>query len=590
MSADISIEDLRKAMVRPGAGARARANDRVKAQALLSDPDIRVFEKIDGTKLTLIRRNNEFDLDDYTKNWYVAYKGNVLYPGESRALPAREEEIKASSSGTAQYSLIHSLLRRVHRNTASIPQGTEFFLEFVQRKPTISRDYPHKHGIFLTLFGPTRYKVTGQYLVSNCSPVDDERQLEEYARLLGVNTYPVLFEGSLATFDGLQRGIRSDTIRRRFDAIKDRLQAAYSTTGDDREIQIIDAVYDLFSEFGTTLSPSDEISPAEGSVIKSPASKKLYKALRFDQHDVEHRLAIKQKFMAQDPEEEQAYWSSLDRIADEIAAESVVDRRRNITEAELNEVLENAHRECYFDSALANRLGGLRHPKTLIQRQEDLYLLVKNKIMNRLEIGTKNGISLGIYILAGQPVHAGHWEVIRLATQECDEVLVITSDTGRQELAPGVMIDAWHELLEPQFHRDYPNATLVISPVSPLRFAVDKMRMLKNVVNKFVFYADDKDAQERYTFEKMESFVKDPIAMQKYVPRPVPRSQTVPISGTQMREFLTSGDKSSFEKFLPPGMDQKQKDRYWLILGGSSTSNESAGRPVIQALYESLRH
>ena len=108
MSTDISIEDLKKVMVRADASPRARANDIKKAQSFLSDPSIKIVEKIDGTKLTLLRRNNTFDPDDYTKNWYIAYKGNLIYPGEARKLASREEEVRSGSSGTAQYSLIHS--------------------------------------------------------------------------------------------------------------------------------------------------------------------------------------------------------------------------------------------------------------------------------------------------------------------------------------------------------------------------------------------------------------------------------------------------------------------------------------------------
>jgi hypothetical protein len=184
VATDISIEDLRKAMVRPDASSRARANDRLKAQAFIDDPSIKIVEKIDGTKLTLIRRNNEFDPADYAKNWYIAYKGNIIYSGEIKDLKKREEEVRSTSSGTAQYSLIHNHMARIHKDTGSIPQGTEFFLEFVQRKPTITRDYPQKHGIFLTLFGPSRYKVTRAQLVSIISPVDDDDKLKEYAAIL----------------------------------------------------------------------------------------------------------------------------------------------------------------------------------------------------------------------------------------------------------------------------------------------------------------------------------------------------------------------------------------------------------------------
>jgi hypothetical protein len=591
MSTNISIDDLRKVMVRPDASARARANDRAKAQAFLDDPSIKIVEKIDGTKLTLLRRNNEFDPDNYSKNWYIAYKGNVIYPGEAQGLASREEEVRATSSGTAQYSLVHSHLSRVHRNTASIPQGTEFFLEFVQRKPTISREYPRKHGIFLTLFGPSRYKVTGTHLVTNITPVDDEVKLEEYARLLDVNTYPALFEGSLSSLQSLQSGIRSASIERRVADLIDKVRAAYSDSSPDRPLKIVDTLYEIFSDFDTSLSTETERSPAEGSVFRTSATRALYKALRFDQHDVEHRQTMKQKFRAATREDEQAYWDGVIAIANEISAEYAPAQRRNVPEADLNSTLEDIHQECYFDSAIANRLGALNHPKSLIQRQEDLFLTTKSQVMRRLEIGTQSGISIGIFVVAGKPVHAGHWSMIGLASQECDEALIITSTSGRDELPPGVMIDAWKAVLEPQFHRDYPNATLIITPESPLQLAVDKMRQLKDVVSKFVFYSDDEDARGKYASERMSDYIRDPVAFSKLQQRPVARSETVQISGTRMRQFLATNDKRSFDEYVPQTLGQDMKDKYWSILKGEHGRIADSRRrsSVLAALLEATR-
>jgi hypothetical protein len=515
----------------------------------------------------------------------------VIYPGEAQGLASREEEVRATSSGTAQYSLIHTHLSRVHRNTASIPQGTEFFLEFVQRKPTISREYPRKHGIFITLFGPSRYKVTGTHLVTNITPVDDEAKLEEYARLLDVNTYPVLFEGSLSSLQGLQSGIRSASIERRVAGLTDKVRAAYSDSSQDRPLKIIDALYEIFSDFDTSLSTETERSPAEGSVFRTSATRALYKALRFDQHDVEHRDAMKQKFRAATREDEQVYWNGIIAIANEISAEYAPAQRRNVPEADLNSTLEDIHQECYFDTAIANRLGALNHPKSLIQRQEDLFLTTKSQVMRRLEIGTQSGISIGIFVVSGKPVHAGHWGMIDLASRECDEALIITSTSGRDELPPGVMIDAWKAVLEPQFHRDYPNATLIITPESPLQLAIDKMRQLKDVVSKFVFYSDDEDARGKYARDKITDMLRDPIAASKFQQMPVPRSETVQISGTQMRQFMAADDRASFDRYVPQTLDQEARDKYWSILKGTyGDIQDSRKRDLLKVLFESIRH
>lgn len=590
MSTNISIDDLKGSMARIGTSAKARANDRAKATAFLSDPNLKIEEKIDGTKLTLIRRNNEFDPNNYTKNWVIAYKGNIIFPGEVGGLASREKEVRETSSGVAQYSLVHSHMARVHANTSTIPQGTEFFLEFVQRKPTISRDYPQKHGIFLTLFGSTRYKVTGTHLVSNISPEDNDEKLNEYARALEIGTYPALFEGSLGNFESLVRGVKSPSIKRKIESSTEALQSAYNDSTPDRPIKIVEAIYDIFSDFDTTLSTEVETASAEGSVFKPSLAKTLYKALRFDQHDAEHRDDVKKKFRADDPEKEQVYWDSIVVVADEIAREVAKGSRKNISESELDQVLETTRNKCYFDLAISNRLGRLEHPKSLIQRQEDLFLTAKSRIMKRLEIGDKSGFTLGIFVVSGKPIHTGHWGVIDLATKECDEVLVLTSTSGRDELPSGVMIDAWRAVLEPQFHADYPNATLIITSDSPLALAIDKMRELKNVVSSFVFYADDEDSAGKYSRAKLEAMVRDPVIVEKLRQRPVPRSETVSISGTKMREFLKGGDKESFEKFLPVTLSPEMKERYWKVLRNEyGRVQDSRNRTVAQILYEALK-
>lgn len=574
MATDISIEDLRKVMIRPGASEKARNNDRKKARVFLDDPDIKVVEKIDGTKLTLLRRNNEFDPDNYSKNWYIAYRGNIISRGEVSKLATREEEVRSSSSGIAQYSLIHNHLERVHSKTRSIPPGTEFFLEFVQRKPTISRDYPQKHGIFLTLYGTSNYKATGPYLVTNISPEPEQLKLEDYARILEVNTYPVLFRGNFSDLPNLRDGIRSKSIQSRYAKLFPKIEAAYNDKSQDRELKIVDVIYEIFSDFQTALSTDADVSvtgdypAAEGSVFATSATKALYKALRFDQHDVEHRQSVKQKYRAETPEAEQEYWNGIIAIADKIAGDKVPSQRRNIPEAELDEVLEGVHHVCYFNPKVTHALGSLRHPKSLIQRQEDLFLTTKIRVMKRLEIGTRSGIKIGVFVLAGKPVHDGHWQMVKLASQECDEVLVITSTAGRDELKPGVMTDAWKVVLEPQFHRDFPNATLIITSDSPVNLAVDKMRQLKDVTSEFAFYSDDEDARTKYSPPRLTGLLKDEALVAKVTPRPVPRSETVQISGTKMREFLTDEDRSAFDDHVPRTLSPALKDKYWSILKG----------------------
>ena len=179
--------------------------------------------------------------------------------------------------------------------------------------------------------------------------------------------------------------------------------------------------------------------------------------------------------------------------------------------------------------------------------------------------------------------------MINLVASECDEALIITSTAGRDELPAGVMIDAWKAVLEPQFHRDFPNATLVISPESPLNLAVGKMRELKSMVNKFVFYSDDEDAQGKYSLSRMVDTIRDPSVIEKFEQRAVSRSQTVQISGTDVRKFLSSNDRQSFDRFVPQTLSSEMREKYWKILKGEHGAIADGKKAsAICALFESV--
>ena len=41
---------------------------------------LKIVEKLDGTKLTLIRNGEPFDRDNYLNNWIISYKEGVVFP------------------------------------------------------------------------------------------------------------------------------------------------------------------------------------------------------------------------------------------------------------------------------------------------------------------------------------------------------------------------------------------------------------------------------------------------------------------------------------------------------------------------------
>jgi hypothetical protein len=70
---DISITNLKKYVFEPKTESlRLKRANEILGQGMIAT------EKVDGTKLTLVR-TNQTDPNDYTKNWVVAYKGTVLH-------------------------------------------------------------------------------------------------------------------------------------------------------------------------------------------------------------------------------------------------------------------------------------------------------------------------------------------------------------------------------------------------------------------------------------------------------------------------------------------------------------------------------
>ena len=86
-----------------------------------------IEEKLDGTKLTLYRNDEDYDSKNFKDNWVVAYKNSILHPDEFDATPLKRT-IK-QGSGISQYKIVFEHLRKHHKEYESIPKNTEFFIE-----------------------------------------------------------------------------------------------------------------------------------------------------------------------------------------------------------------------------------------------------------------------------------------------------------------------------------------------------------------------------------------------------------------------------------------------------------------------------
>lgn len=155
---------------------------------------------------------------------------------------------------------------------------------------------------------------------------------------------------------------------------------------------------------------------------------------------------------------------------------------------------------------------------------------------------------IGIVPMSAKPYHVGHDMLVRLAATENDEAHVFVSLSDRDDVSGKAMEKIWKDQIEPSL----PSNVTVTYGGSPVGNAFKEMGDASEAGSQdtYVVYSDPDDAG-RFDDATLAKYTKN----LKVVRRPVERTSTVDISGTKMRSFLSSGDKKSFIKYLPKGVD-----------------------------------
>lgn len=354
---DVSIKGIEKVF-----------NDSNKIQKLL-DTNVEVTEKYDGTKLTLVRNEKPWS-SNFSENWIVAFKGNILYPEEYVA--ASTSKIKKSSIGTSQYKLVFDHLRKIHSNTKAVPTNTEFFIEYIMDKPTLTRDYQVKHGMILLAHSPTKYIENNGRLKTN-SPKFITKNLDKISKMLKIPTPRVIHKGKLG-----------DMVKGKF------------STPESHLAEIRRTLLNLDSEFG---------GKTEGSVIKMPNGD-LYKFLQDDQHDKEVRQAKKERYQM-DKGKESKYWDEIRAYLTPII--------KTIPVGDFKHALRELSTKIYKLKSVP-----IKHEKKeLINIQDDMMLTGKNILMRKLQ-GNNNALFSGRF----SPPTKAHIKIVEDAMKKYDGVVL----------------------------------------------------------------------------------------------------------------------------------------------------------------------
>lgn len=348
-------------------------------------------EKLDGTKLTVIRTGNNFDPTNVMNNFIFSYKNNVLIPEEYEGLS--REQIKKESIGSSQYAFVVDHFAKINKSLKSIPKNTEFFIEFLMNKPTLTRDYKQKHGLVLISYSPTSYKLMNGKVVSKPKGFFQDN-LDKYAKLLKLDVPAKIFDGTPNSYENLIKGSKSKQFKDTVERNKGVLQSAENEVAFFQEFKNV--VLQVESVYG---------GKTEGVVIKLDDGK-ILKILQADQHDAKTRFA-KKAIYKMDQDAENAYFAEIHKIAIEI-----VDGLN--FEQKYEQVLKELNAKVYGNIDLPKHTK-----KVLLNTQDDLFVTAKTKLLKRLP-GNNNALFIGRL----QPPTKLHMKIIEDGLANFDNVVI----------------------------------------------------------------------------------------------------------------------------------------------------------------------
>jgi glycerol-3-phosphate cytidylyltransferase-like family protein len=347
---------------------------------------VTVEHKTDGIKLTIIKKDNKGNINDYV----FSYKGQVLYSKEYEF--NSKVKVKKESIGPSQFRLVFDHFSKLGKN--SIPVDTELFVEFLMSKPTLSSNYNTKHKMVLIGHAKTKWEEKFGRLKSSPGPMDTSKR-DDYAKQIKIDVPQLLFVGTMGSAISFSAGIMNKNLKSEFEARKN------SMTWDNAEI-LIDDLRQLFLAIESKYGGKEE-----GVVMKY--NDRIIKWQQEYQLDQAARAAIKAQYRSDTVEDENAYWEYVHAQAFRLSNSIVVKSRK------LNDVLEE----------LALTLKKLKiefnhSKKTESMIKDDIQLDTKTLLVKKMR-GNNNALILGKFRVLTKD---GHYKLIKRAAALYDNVVV----------------------------------------------------------------------------------------------------------------------------------------------------------------------
>lgn len=357
-----------------------------------------VEHKTDGVKITALKVRSQGRLSD----WIIAYKGNIIYNEEFDF--AVDSSVKNDSIGASQFKFVTEHFQNISKEAKSIPKGTELFIEYLMRKPTLSSDYKRKHRMILIGHTTSTFKEKNGKLITKPNEFLTNKR-DEFADLCNLDTPSVLFDGELGNQHTFERSIKNKHLKEIFKKEKNSINWGYPKL-------LLDDLRSIFLEVESKYGGKEE-----GVVIKQ--SNNLLKWQQDYQLDKEARRELKLKYQNDDPEDETEYWNNVRRYALQISSEIEIN-----SSSELKDLVKE----------ISNQIKNIRidfshSKKKQINIFDDIQLTSKQIIMRKLD-GNNNALIIGKFRVLSK----AHYNIIQEGLNKFDGVVValITSKETRK--------------------------------------------------------------------------------------------------------------------------------------------------------------
>lgn len=459
------------------------------------DNEVTVYHKTDGVKVSVIKVQDNGNIDDYV----ISYKENIIHSGEYEySIPLK---IRRESIGASQFGFVIKHFEKLSQN--SIPVNTELFFEYLMRKPTLCSDYNTKHKLILIGYAQTEYSIANGKVKTTPKELQTEKRMQ-YARELNTDTPLKLFQGVLGSERSFENGILHKPLKVLFNERKNSLVWGVDSL-------LLKDLFELFLEV-----PSIYGGVEEGVIFHSALDNlEPFKVQQETQHCPLHREKIKNRYRCT-KENEEVYWSLVQGKASELAL------RVNSIKGTLKDKLSHLSNE------LNSLESGIKHSKkTSLNILDDIQVTQKSLIIKSLK-GNNNALVLGKF----RVLTKGHVRLINKAIKEYDNVvlcLVTSKDTQSTRKLRLDMLKA-----------KYNNLTIIESSTGNISSIIRKSPLNINVVYQG---SDRVNAYERQLKRITGTMVKEYKRALSSI------SQTKILDRIQDKEFFKENTPTSTHQF-----------------------------------------